>query len=74
MAESGYKKVEVGFVAGGVIQMRLSDGDYESLRGALVNGDGTRWQELKAEDTDVTLDLSKVAYIRLDTERGRVGF
>jgi hypothetical protein len=74
MAEPDYRRVEIGFVGGGGVSLRISESDYDGLRSALTDDRGARWHQLDAADTTVTLDLSKVAFVRLDTEPGRVGF
>ena len=74
MAEPDYRRVEIGFVGGGGVSLRISESDYDALRSALTDDRGARWHQLDAADTTVTLDLSKVAFVRLDTEPGRVGF
>ena len=72
MAEGKYRRVDVGFQAGPVLSVRVQEDQYDALRGALGGSD--RWHELNSEDATVTLDLSQVIYVRLDTERDRVGF
>ena len=73
MAESGkYRRVDIGFQAGPVLSLRMPEEQYELLRGAL--GGSERWQQIESEDAAITLDLSQVIYVRLDTERDRVGF
>ena len=74
MTERDYRRVEIGFVGGGGVSMRITEDDYDTLRKALTDGSGARWHQLDAADTTVTVDLSKVAFVRLDTEPGRVGF
>ena len=74
MAEVKYRRVDVGFKGGnGVLSVRLQEDEYEKLRRSLAAG-AERWHEIDSEDATVTLDLSEVIYVRLDTERGRVGF
>ncbi len=74
MAEgTEYRRIEVGFANGPIVPLRVEESAYESLRAALRDG-GDRWHQLEAEDSTITLDLSKVVFVRLDTERGRVGF
>lgn len=68
------RQVEIGFPAGGGTRLRLSEQQYEDLRRALADGDGARWHQLDTPDATVTLDLSQVVFVRLDTEPGRVGF
>ena len=72
MAENRYRRVDVGFHAGGVVSLRLQQDAYDALRKAM--GYDERWHEVDSEDATVTLDLSQVIYVRLDTESGRVGF
>jgi hypothetical protein len=72
MAEVKYRRVDVGFQGGSVLSLRIQQDVYTGLRGAL--GGSERWHELEAEDATVTIDLSQVIYVRLDTERDRVGF
>jgi hypothetical protein len=71
-SEGKYRRVDIGFHAGGVVSLRLEQEAYDSLRKAM--GGDERWHELDSEDATVTLDLSQIIYVRLDTESGRVGF
>jgi hypothetical protein len=73
MAENGkFRRVDIGFQAGPVLSLRVAQEQYEALKQALGGPDP--WHELASEDAAVTLDLSQVIYVRLDTERDRVGF
>lgn len=72
MADGNRRRVDIGFQAGPVVSLRLGQDDYDALRRAM--GGSERWHQLDAEDATVTLDLSQVIYVRLDTESGRVGF
>jgi hypothetical protein len=73
MADNGkYRRVDVGFKAGAILSIRLQEDQYKRLHDAIGGSD--RWLDLDAEDATVTVDLAEVVYIRLDTERGRVGF
>ena len=71
-ANNKFRRVDIGFQAGPVISVRLADDQYKSLRQAMDGAE--RWHEVESEDASVTLDLSQVIYVRLDTERDRVGF
>ena len=73
MAGNDYRRVEIGFYHGPVVPLRLEQKAYDSLTKALSDG-GERWHVLESEDSKITLDLSKVVFVRLDTERDRVGF
>ncbi len=73
MAENGrFRRVDIGFQAGPVLSLRVQEDQYDGLKTAL--GGSERWHEVESEDATVTLDLSQVIYVRLDTESGRVGF
>jgi hypothetical protein len=72
MAESKYRRVDVGFQGGSVLSLRVTEDENRSLQGAL--GGSERWHEIESEDATVTIDLAQVIYVRLDTERDRVGF
>ncbi len=65
-------KVDIGFVGGQVLALRLDKGAFDDLRKA-VEGD-RRFYDLDAGDSNVTLDLSQVVYLRVETEDHRVGF
>ena len=54
--------------------MRVATPDYEALRKALGNEKSERWHELATQDSEVAMDLSRVVYVRLDTDAHRVGF
>jgi hypothetical protein len=68
------KRADIGFQGGQVLSVRVSKDAYDGLRSALSNERADRWHELKTQDSDVSLDLSQVVYVRLDTEDQRVGF
>ena len=74
MPDQDYRRVEIGFVGGGGVSLRISEQDYDGLRTALTDDRGARWHQIDAPETTVTLDLSQVVFVRLDTEPGRVGF
>ena len=66
------QRVDIGFTGGQVLALRLPQGSYDSLRKA-IDGD-TRFFDLDAGDSTVTLDLAQVVYLRVETEDHRVGF
>jgi hypothetical protein len=72
--EDKARRVDVGFTGGEVLSLRMRKEPYESFRSALNDDRSKRWHEVKTEDSDVTLDLSQVVYVRLDTEQHKVGF
>lgn len=65
-------KTDIGFTGGQVLSVRIDEGALKELRGALDRGSG--WHDLPSEDGEVVLDLSKIAYVRLDSGEHRVGF
>lgn len=67
-------RVDIGFSGGQVLSLRLPGDAYESLRSALSNDGSPRWIELQSEDSQVQVDLAQVVYVRIDTERERIGF
>ncbi len=69
MAEA--QRVEIGFEGGQVISARLAEEDLKDLRGQLEQGG---WHDLPTEDGTVSVDLDKVAFLRIASGSGRVGF
>ena len=70
------RRVDIGFTGGQILSLRLRDEVYEALREALGStvSDSPRLHEVESEDSNVSVDLSDVVYVRLDTETHRVGF
>jgi hypothetical protein len=66
------RRVDIGFQGGHSVALRLAQDAYDELRRAL--DDGPRWHTVESEDSEVTVDLSQVVFVRLDTEQHRVGF
>ena len=73
MAETP-RRIDIGFQGGQVLSVRVARDAYDGLKSALESDRSGRWHELKTQDSDVSLDLSQVVYVRLDTEDQRVGF
>ena len=65
-------RVDIGFTGGQVLALRVDKVIFDDLRKA-VEGD-TRFYDVDAGDSTVTLDLSQVVYLRVETEDHRVGF
>jgi hypothetical protein len=68
------RRVDIGFQGGQVLAVRVLEEAYAGLRKALEDSRSERWYALATQDSEVTLDLSQVVYVRLDTEEHRVGF
>ena len=66
------QRVDIGFVGGQVLSVRLEEGALKDLRKALDRPTG--WHDVEAEDGQVALDIDKIAYLRLDSGEHRVGF
>jgi hypothetical protein len=47
---------------------------YDGLRKALKDKRSDHWFELETMDSKISVDLSQVVYVRIDTEAQRVGF
>ncbi len=67
-------RLDIGFDGGQVMTARVAVSDYQDLRKALADEKADRWYELRTQDSEVALDLSRVVYVRLDTDAHRVGF
>ncbi|HEY7631705.1 MAG TPA: hypothetical protein VH817_13430 [Thermoleophilaceae bacterium] len=68
-------RVDIGFSGGQVLSVRMQESAYEDMRKALdAAGDAGGWHELKTEDSELSLHLAQVVYVRLDTEKHKVGF
>ena len=65
-------RVDIGFIGGQVLSLRLEEGSLKRLRKALEGDSG--WHDIEAEDGQVALDLAKVAYVSLDSGEHKVGF
>jgi hypothetical protein len=66
------RRVDLGFSGGQVLPLRMRADEHEALRKALDGAGG--WHVLKTEDSEVSIDLREVVYIRLETEKHSVGF
>lgn len=69
MAEA--QRVEIGFEGGQVVSVRLTDDDLKDLRKQLEKGG---WHDVHTEDGVLALYLPKVAFLRIASGSGRVGF
>jgi hypothetical protein len=66
------QRVDIGFIGGQVLSVRLEENPLRELRKSLERDSG--WHDLESEDGQVALDLVKVAYVKLDSGEHRVGF
>jgi hypothetical protein len=65
-------RVDIGFVGGQILSVRVQEDSLNRLRKALDRDSG--WHDLEAEDGQVAIDLGKIAYVRLDSGEHKVGF
>jgi hypothetical protein len=65
------QRVEIGFEGGQVVPVRLDEKSLKALRNALDRGG---WHDLETEDGELSVDLGKVAFLRIDSGEHRVGF
>ena len=71
---SDFTKVDIGFQGGQVLPARVTQSTYDDLSGALTDERSQRWFALETVDSKISIDLSQVVYVRIDTEAQRVGF
>ena len=74
MAGTRPNRVDIGFQGGQSLAVRVADEPLDGLRKALTEEGSERWHTLSTEDSDVSLDLAQVVYVRVETEEHRVGF
>ncbi len=67
-------RVDIGFQGGQSLAVRVADEPLDALREALTDEQPERWHTLRTEDSDVSLDLAQIVYVRVETEEHRVGF
>jgi hypothetical protein len=73
MAEQS-SRIDIGFQGGQVLPARVTQPIYDALSDALTDERSQRWFELETVDSKISIDLSQVVYVRIDTEAQRVGF
>jgi hypothetical protein len=66
------RRVEVGFVGGQAISIRVSEKTYENLRKAVQGGTG--WYEVESLEGPVAVNLGQIVFVKLDTGDHKVGF
>jgi hypothetical protein len=72
MSPQRHLKVSIGFAGGQLLAVRATAEALATLSSAL--GGDQRWIELELDDGSVQVDLSQVAYVRVDSDEPRVGF
>lgn len=71
-AAVGLSRIEIGFDGGQVVSARLDAKEFQALEKAVQAGDG--WHRIEADGGEVTVDLSKVVFLRVDADEQRIGF
>jgi hypothetical protein len=67
-------RIDIGFQGGQVLPARVKQSSFDGLRTALSDERAERWFELETQDSRISIDLSQVVYVRIDTDAQRVGF
>ena len=65
------QRVDIGFLGGQVVSVRIGEKALKNLRSELERGG---WHDLETEEGVVAVDLAKVAFVRVDSGEHRVGF
>lgn len=73
-ASSKPRRVEIGFAGGLTLTLRLHEDAYKQLREGMGGEGNERLVEIESEDSRVQIDLAQVVYVRLEIERGKIGF
>jgi hypothetical protein len=65
------RRIGIGFDGGQVLALRVTDEQLNALNKALG---GQGWLEIDSDEGPVRLDLSRVSYVRSESDDLRVGF
>jgi hypothetical protein len=68
------RRIDIGFKGGQVLPARVKQSSFDGLHEALGDERSERWFELETVDSQISVDLAEVVYVRVDTEAQRVGF
>jgi hypothetical protein len=66
------KRIEVGFIGGQVVSLRIDDEALSGLRKAVEGGGG--WHDLETEDGTIAVDLGRVVFVRAAGSPHTIGF
>ena len=67
------QRITIGLAGPQVLDLRVTDEAYKSLRDALESGNAG-WHTIQTQESEVYVDLSKVVYVSLASQEHRVGF
>ncbi len=65
------KRIEVGFIGQQVITLKLDESQLGELRKKLSDGG---WHTVTTDESEVDIDLGKVAFVRVAASHASVGF
>jgi hypothetical protein len=68
------RRIDIGFQGGQVLPARVPHSAYDGLLESLRDERADRWFDLETADSKISVDLSQIVYVRVDTEAQRVGF
>ena len=69
---AGTAKVSIGFSGGQVVEVKISEDTLKKLRQALDKAEG--WTDLETDDGMISIDLSKVVFLRGASTPHSIGF
>ena len=69
---SEIQRIEIGFSGGQVVSVRLEEKRLGDLRKSVEREDG--WHDLEIEDGTISVDLSKVVFVRTSAAPHTIGF
>jgi len=69
---AGTAKVSIGFAGGQVVEVKISEDTLKKLRQALDKAEG--WTDLETDDGMISIDLSKVVFLRGASTPHSIGF
>ena len=68
------RRIDIGFQGRAGSAGPRKQAAYDALHEALGDERAERWFELETVDSKISVDLSQVVYVRIDTEAQHVGF
>lgn len=65
------QKVEIGFEGGQVLPVRLKEDELKDLRKGVEKGG---WHDVKTDEGVLAIYAGRVAFLRIESDKHRVGF
>ncbi|MBA2428732.1 MAG: hypothetical protein H0V55_03290 [Thermoleophilaceae bacterium] len=72
--DSRARRVDIGFWGTQVLSLRMTEKAYEDLREALSSSEGRTFKQVETDEAVFSIDLDKVVYLRLESDREHIGF